>query len=343
MGKGKIILVVVILALVLMGGIGLLTLNPAPLIHGYDGPVAQIVDIDAPDYGEGVNENYREVVTPTHAEVYLDIMDILDTLTPCGLRVEIMGAPNVGTSEVIDEISRSVIDKEAKTNTTTMVQVQRIKCQMSVTVATYRGGLASTPGATFWIQVEENAYSIFSNADNNLAYVTAIFNAEVPQERGSMEYVGIAKGYNFPPTTVSKHPMPQWVIDAGYQPTGELFEVVKFPIEIMSGVPTYEWLVRTESDVTFTIGIDVTLIGEWVQVKDWIDWELPEPDDIDIWLIVLILLALVGVVGSVFIIVRLGGRFHPILLLFFVAVCWIPLVLWVSMDVVAKLTELLGG
>jgi len=340
LGKGKLILIVVILALVLMGGIGILTLTSQPLIHGYDGPVAHLVEVEH-EYPSGINPTVT--VTPTYASVEpRAIIEPLEPLIACGLRCEIMAAPNVGDSEVIDTLTRSVIDKEAGTNTTTTVQVQRIKCQMSVTVVTYGGGMASAYPTIFWIQVEENAYSIFSNADNNLAYIVNIFNAEVPQERGNMEYVGIAKGYNFPPTTVSKHPVPQWVIDAGYQPAGELFEVVKFPIEILSGCPYLEWITRVESDITFTIGIDVTLIGEWVQVKDWIDWELPDPTD-QMWLIVLILLALVGVVGSVFIIVRLGGRFHPILLLFFVAVCWIPLILWVSMDLIGKLQEFLGG
>jgi len=338
LGKGKLILVVVILALVLMGGIGLLTLTTGPLIHGYDGPVAAITEVEH-DYPSGIYP--AVVVTPTHAEVYPQTAEITDLFVASGLRCEIMGAPNVGTSEVIDEVVKSVIDKEAKTNTTTTVQVQKVKCQMSVTAATYRGGLASVFGTTFWIQVEENAYSIFSNADNNIAYIVNIFNAEVPQERGNMEYVGMAKGYNFPITSVSKHPVPQWLIDAGYQPAGELFEVVKFPIEIMSGCPYFELITRVESDITFTIGIDVILIGEWVQIKDWIDWELPEPED-QIWLIVVILLAVVGVAGTVLIVVRLGGKFHPVLLFIFVAVCWVPLILWIGLDIVGTLQEMLG-
>ena len=57
---------IVALLIVVFAGLRMSSL----VIHGYDGPVATIVDIDAPEYGEGANENYRELVTDAHAHGY---------------------------------------------------------------------------------------------------------------------------------------------------------------------------------------------------------------------------------------------------------------------------------
>ena len=314
------------------------------VIHGYDGPVATIVDIDAPDYGEGANENYRELVTDTHAHVYLDGLDPIGIFAPCGLRMEIQAAPNVISSEIIDTLTRNVIDTVAKTNTTTTVEVQRVRCDMQVHVTTYEGGLASCYGATVWIQVEENAYSIFSNADNNIAWIAHIYTRDAATEIGSMEFIPTSAGYTFPLTTVSKHTVPQWLRDSGYSASGELFEVVKFPIEILSGVPYLGWITRHESSISFDIGFDVILVGEWKEVHPYLEGGWPDPTELDpTWLIITILLSIVGVAGSVLIVVRLGGRFHPVLLFIFVALTWVPLILWLGTDLIGKLQEFLGG
>jgi len=273
----------VVILVVMVGGVVLPLMYKPLLIHGYDGPVAKIVDIDAPDYGEGVNENYREVVNPTHAEVYLAGLEILGPLAPCGLRMEIQAAPNVIEPEtkVIDTLTRHVIDKVAGTNTTITVEVKRVRCDMTVAVLTYQGGLASCYGATFWIQVADNAHSVFTNADNNIVWIAHIYTREPAVEQGSMEFIPTMGGSTFELTTVSKHPVPQWLIDSGYQPEGELFEVVKFPIQILSGCPSYSFPgVRTESSVEFDIGFDVILIGEWKEVHPYLEGGLPDPPDL---------------------------------------------------------------
>ena len=330
----------VVVLILLFGGIGFLTLSTGPMIHGYDGPVATITEIEH-IYPSGINPVVE--VTPAHASVYPQTADFLDLAVACGLRMEIQAAPNVINQEVIETLTRSVLDAEAKTNTTITVEVKKVHCDMTVTVSTYNGGLASCFDTTFWIQVEDNAYSIFTNADENLVYVPHIYTRDLPVERGSMEFIPTSSGWTFPPTTVSTHEVPQWVRDSGYQPSGQLFEVVKFPIRILSGVPSYGWFVRTESSVTFDIGFDVILIGEWKQVHQYLEGDWPDPDSEDpMWLIITILLSIVGVAGTVFIVVRLGGRFHPILLLLFVAVCWIPLALWLATDVIGNFLVAFG-
>jgi len=281
-----------------MVGSVLLPFRTRPLlIHGYDGPVAKIVEIDH-RYQPLANVGPYENVEDTHAEVYPASPDWLDLMTPAGLRMEIQAAPNVISQEVIDTLTRSDIDKEAKTNTTTTVEVKRVRCDMQVHITTYQGGLASVLDTTFWIKVEDNAHSVFTNAENNIVWIAHIYTREAATERGSMEFIPTSAGYTFPLTTVSRHPVPQWLTDAGYQPEGELFEVVKFPIQILSGVPVFSFPVtRTESSVSFDIGFDCILVGEWKEVHPYLEGGWPEVPDFLADLIAFLVLFFWGVLG----------------------------------------------
>jgi len=274
--RRDILAIIALLAIlaVMVGGVVLPFMYGPLVVHGYDGPVAKIVEIDH-DYPSEIVE-----VTDTHASVYPDTDDIMDLLISCGLRMEIQAAPNVLSQEVIDTLTKNVVDDVAKTNITKTVEVKKVKCDMTIHVSTYQGGLASALDTTFWIQVSDNAHSVFTNADNNIVWIAHIYTREVAIERGSMEFIPTSGGYTFPLTTVSKHPVPQWLIDAGYQPEGELFEVVKFPIRILSGVPSYTFPnVRTESSVSFDIGFDCILVGEWREVHDYLEGEWLELPD----------------------------------------------------------------
>ena len=342
MGKGKLYLVIAIIIVVFIGGVGLLSLNTGPMIHGYDGPVATISSIDD-RYAEDPLLTRRFISGPA-AYVYPIAPDIVDIGTMCGVRIEIMAAPNVITTDYIDTITEVVVDDEAQTNYTKNWDVQRVTCSMSATVQTYEGGVAKCGETTFWIRLEKNAYSIFSNADESYAFFVNVYTRDTAQVTGEMEVVPTAGGWDFELTPVDTEPVPQWLTESGYTGNVNNFDVVEFPITVLNAQPTvFAELIRTgEASATFDIGIDVTLVGYWEEVKTYRDWEWPEPED-QTWLIVVIILAIVGVAGTVLIVVRLGGRFHPVLLFIFVAACWIPLILWVSMDLVGKLQEFLGG
>lgn len=324
---------------VMVGGVVLPFMSGPPLlIHGYDGPVAKIVDIEH-DYPSGINP--AVTVTATHAEVYPQTAELFDAFVACGLRMEIQAAPNVISQEVIDTLTRSDIDKEAETNTTTTVEVKRVRCDMRVHITTYQGGLASAFDTTFWIQVEDNAHSIFTNADNNIVWIAHIYTREVAIERGSMEFIPTSKGYTFPLTTVSKHPVPQWLINAGYQSEGELFEVVKFPIQILSGVPVFSFpITRTESSVSFDIGFACILVGEWKEVHPYLEGGWPEPPDFLADLIAFLVLFAWIIVGFISTILVLRYVPDPKMKLLAVGIVWVVLIVIFG---VAAIETWLGG
>lgn len=252
-------------------------------ISGYDGPVAQIVDIDHTYDEEFIGSGLGEYINPTEAAVYPMTTDLLDIITPCGLRMEIMGIPNVLSSEIIDEITEIILDPEAGTNTTKIWEVQKVKCSMSATITTYGGGLADIWGdVEFWIQVNDNSLnSMFSTADENFAYIPNIYTRTQAVTEGHMNVVPTAGSYDFDRTSVDEEETPQWIIDGGYSSNVGKYRTVKFPLKVLSAVPLFGGIppMRTESYTTFDIGIDILLFGYWEQTKDYREWEWPELPD----------------------------------------------------------------
>ena len=277
--KVKTILGVVIVLFIILGGMFYLGFGqPKPLvIHGYDGPVATIHSMDD-CYADDPMLTYRET-HPTSSCVYPIAPDVFDIATQSGMRIEIQGGINVLSTEIIDTIEKYEIDDATKTNITQTWEVQKVKCSMGITVATHSGGLADTPGVTWWIMVEENAYSVFSTAEESEAYIINVYTRELTLTEGDLEVVPTAKGADFPIVPIAEVDAPQWLLDSGYTSNLRLFDIIKFPIQVLRGhaAIAYNPLpYRIDAYSTFDIGLDIILFGYWEQVKDVRDWGWPE-------------------------------------------------------------------
>jgi len=289
-GKIKLvgIFVLVIIGLSFIGG-----MLPTFMISGYDGPVAQIVDIDHTYDEEYTGTGSTSYVNPTEAAVYPTVTDLADLFVSTGLRMEIMALPNILTTEVIDTIDQSVtkvtdtgtIDGEGYTDyltTNKTWEVKRVTCNMQVTVRTYSGGLADVWGdVVFWIQLDNNANSMFTTAAESIVFFVNVYTRDAVEKTGTMDVVPSAGGYDFDLTSMASTPVPQWVIDSGYTTNANLFRTVQFPLKVLSGAPYLQVVTRFESSATWDIGIDLILIGEWEQVKTTRVWDagVDEPED----------------------------------------------------------------
>ena len=283
----KRILVYLSVALVILGLVTFLFLPllREPLaITGYDGPVATFNDVESStipqvDIDSGM---WIKTVTPTRISIYPVSWDIGDVLTPCGLRAEIQSVPNVLSQEVIDTVSKSVIDEVAETNTTTTVEIVKAKCNMGIAIATYEGGLATIRDVTFWIELQDNADSIFSSADDRFAYFVDIYLRDTAEEQGSMTVHPSAEGAGFDTDPITEEEVPQWLIDAGYQTSGSKMTHIRFPLEVLTAVPILIPgipPVREESNTEWDIGFDVILTAKWVHVADYKDFNFPDLPD----------------------------------------------------------------
>lgn len=336
-GRTKAIGIIVILIIVGLTATSLVL--PTFMISGYDGPVASVVDIDHTYRDFYIETDTVEYINPTEAAVYPAISDLVDVFIATGLRAEIMAAPNILTSEVIDTIEQSVsVATGTGTNelgeeytdyemTNKTWEVTRVSCNMQVTVRTYSGGLADVYGdVVFWIQLEDNAFSMFSTAEESICFFVNVYTRDAIVKTGTMDVVPSAGGYDFDLTSIESTPVPQWVVDSGYTTNANLFRTVQFPLKVLSGapylgvVPFVDLGTRYESSATWDIGIDVILIGEWEQVKTTRVWKsgVDEPDDLS-WLIPYIVI-LVGLICTVVAGKFVGGNI-PVLLLT-IAVIW---------------------
>ena len=268
--------------ILLLGGIvwifGSLSIKPM-VIMGYDGPVATIDRIEH-TYPSNLNLLSTSNIG-TSAQVDTGTNDLLDAFTPAGVRCEINSAPRVLSTDETDEISRSVIDEEAGTNTTTTVVVHKVKCEMGLTLSTFKGGLQSLYKTTFWIHLSENSFSVFTDADESTAFIVFVETTSLPNIVGSFSSDPQGSGSPVDLTSVGSYEVEQWIIDAGYTSNLNYFKEVEFPVSALDGAPTSVLGIgRTESSATLTFTIDVWLFGEWEQVADYTPWEWPEPPDL---------------------------------------------------------------
>ena len=298
-------------------------------ITGYDGPVGGFVDVEwdfvqEQDFEAGAAV---KIVAPTDAQIYLVTPDWMDILICTGLRAEMQVVPNVLSQEVIDTISKSVLDEEAETNTTTTVEIWKAKCNLGLTVETWEGGLAQIKDVTFWLELQDNADSIFSSATDRYAYIVEVYNRNQVLKEGSMTVVPTAQGAGFVPTTITEEEVPQWLIDAGYQASGSQMTHIKIPIKILSAVPIQSGNVRLESYTTWDIGFDVIMTAKWVHVSDYKEWGWPELPDF--WGTLLDAIAqfawyIAGIVVSIVVILKVKDPRYIALLL---GIMWL-VVLW---------------
>ena len=277
MGRGKIIIVVLVLFMILGVFVGVMKLmNPTPLvITAYDGPVASMSRIEDtyPDSGGVMVRS----VGVADALIYPDVPDIFDYGTPSGLKCEINADPNVIEFEEIDTITRLDVDVDAKTNTSENVAVQIVKGTMGIKVSTFSGGLADAYPTTFWIKLEENDFSVFQGVDDSYAAFLEVYTTDAPLIYGDIDVVPSAGGVNIPMTPLGEQPpTPEWItrLYGGV----ENLRIVEFPIKVMRGHGAFGLPLRTEAYVDFRIGFDVILFGYWEQVHDYREWDAGIPD-----------------------------------------------------------------
>lgn len=304
--------------------------NPITIM-GYDGPVAEIVDMEDGygdiHYFQGIGFPTMRSVTTAAASVYPSTPDLIDLMVPSGLKMELQAAPNVISYEALDDIEIKEEDTAKEETTTHTIKQQIAKCDMSLTVTTYQGGLADAPTTTFWIQISENAYSVFTDSADGIAYILMAYTLEIPTKIGDIDTTPSAKGFVFPLTSVETEESPAWVRDY-YTESIDEFRVVKFPLTVGRGHATVG-IPRAESSMTFLIGIDILLLGYWKVVHAYLEWEWPDfwgnLFDALIWAFWLI----VGVIATVLLLIKVKEpRMKIVSILVLWAILAFPLGWW---------------
>ena len=280
MGKGKpIIIVLFIAALIVFVGLGLGRVRPF-IISGYDGVTAKFVDIE---------HNYHTEIPQVTIGVTTATLDFLPfdaaAFVPTGVRAELGQPQYIGQR---DDYYRniSVVNHAAKTNVTEYWEAHVVDMIMSVTFKTTGTGLAPITDVVFWVELEENPYSVFTAADDAIAFILEVYTTQ-PATINNLQLNDVepaAGGTTIDMTSLEKADIPDWILDSGY--TGKITDLkrVKFPLKIIKMQPTNLALIRqVEGQVTFHLHIDVLLFGHWEllgQYKEYIPPDLPDETDL---------------------------------------------------------------
>lgn len=287
----KKVIAILIIAFVFIGAIGLPHLVPRfeTVISGYDGLEATMQDVT---HGYTTAE---ESITPTTAQVDPFPASAVGALTDVtGVRAEI-GQPEVIGQRQDYEKSINVLDEEEGTNTTKTWEARIVELEMGIVLRTCGAGWVAIEDVTFWIELKETTTSVFSNADESLAYIISVETIEPATLEGDIDVSPASGGKEVEMTTIKTEEPPQWLIDSGYSGNLRYFTDVKFPIKVISATPAIaagfigEWLnLRTEAQATIRLEVEVLLFGYWEVVKEYNPIEPPPyPDwlgDLIAWL-----------------------------------------------------------
>jgi len=316
-------------ALVWFAGGGRLP-DPLAIIQGYGGMNAMFTGVTGP-YDSESDYLVDKVVTEAYA-TYDPAGRLYD---PTGIKAEIQAAINIVKTEPLDPVSKSTINETAKTNTTETVAVNRVFCDLGLTIRTAGTGLGVLNDIIFTIQVEENSRNIFPGATDSICYILLVETQEAAEVTGWMDVTPASGGYVFPLTTVKTVPVPEWITASGYSGLLSDLKIVSFEVKIENTAPASFLLVKTaEAQAVLDIHIQVLQFGYWKVVKPYTPWVGPPTIDPWKWLSDLFaaigqfLAVIMGVIVTIVILVKVK---RPRLAIVAVVILWVALAFFLGM------------
>jgi len=288
--------ILVLVVSIIYVGTGFKPASSVPIM-GYDGITSEFVDIEH-GYTDA-SESISITSASMRPKTVLDNGMISNLLTPTGLRAE-LGQPSVIGSRL--DWSDMIIVEDETTSTRKTWEAHIIQAQMGVTIRTDGIGVATVNNVIFWIQLEENSYSVFTDATESIAFIIEVYTYDEATE-SNIDLIDVdpASGsYTIPPTTVETEPIPPWIAESGYTGNLQNFKKIKFPLKVLEATPGHilGWA-RTETQVTFHLQIDILLFGYWEVVSEFKKWIEPDIPDLIADLLAFIIQFLGLIIGLV--------------------------------------------
>lgn len=271
-------LIVMLLLVAILLGMGFVGIRPfgVGMPHGYDGVVAT---------AHSVEHDYANVVTvsdPFYRGIDPDGL-------PTGLRASCNSPQYVGhiDDDPIVTFEKVMVDGVVKNKTKT-IKVSKVNFEMNIDVETYGFGTHMIRDVSFWFELQNNPFSIFTGADEVAIAVIKVATTTRPvieQKGDDIDFFPKAGGQQIALYTMNdvKLPdVPDWLEKDYVVENIEKLQNVKFAIDVFIADPIWQvvWFggYRVDCLVTFTLSIDVMLFGEWTDLKPWEEYIPPEPD-----------------------------------------------------------------
>lgn len=276
------ILLILILPVALPFIYGITQLGIIP--HGYDGVIATTLEVEH-DYEilDEYNTGLAMGIDPYGAEGR--IWSPLET----GLRLSITSPQYVRNEDrSIDPFTDMFFDTAGTQWTQTTTQkVSLMTFEMSMILSTYGDGFGEITDVTFWIELSNNDFSVFTGADDVAISVINVYNMERPyisQTGTTIDFEPESGGADYPLHSMEGSDIssfPDWATGSYNVENLRRLSNVKFPLYVLEADPTTVSLIdwtRVECQVEFTLGIDVMVFGEWRDLKPYREVEPPDPD-----------------------------------------------------------------
>lgn len=284
----------------------------AVIPHGYDGVIATTFEVEH-DY-------------PTVAEYNTGLAMGIDPYgnsgpLQTGLRVSITSPQYVRSEDrsgLVPSVENIVDAVGVEWIQTTTQKASKMTFDMTIILSTYGEGFLPIENVYFWIKLSNNDFSVFTGADDVAISIINVYNMERPfisQTGETVDFEPESGGADFPLHEVEGAEIssfPDWAADSYNLENLKRLSNIMFPLYVLEADPTtvsiIDWT-RVECQVEFTIGIDILVFGEFVELKPYREVDPPDPD-LTWWemlmealgggleVIYLIVFVLIGIIGT---------------------------------------------
>jgi len=263
--------IIFLIVFVIIALIGLSFIIPIILpfsTSGFGGISSNVQSLDN-SYADASQYTYSGSITSYGA--FMDFTSSTTMFFPCDLRLE-LGQPSFKGR--ITDYSKTITVEGDDAKITRTYEVSIASFQMGLSFRTSGRGIGPVMDSTFWIEVTENAYSVFEDADAVEAYILEVVTIK-PAEYGFIQLADVtpsAGGFKFDLESLSNDHVPQWILDSGYQGVISQFKDVRFPVVINRLGPYYDVITRAENQVSLFLELRVLCFGFWEVVAPYDPW-----------------------------------------------------------------------
>ena len=303
--------------IILLVVVGIIILFVAPIgfvISGYGGLESTVHSV------EEEHDSVDSEIFPTIAHV--------NSYWTTDLNFE-LGQPQFRTTEstYFNEI------EETKDNGDLLVRTWEVRIayfDLAATVRTAAPGFTQIADIDFWIELKQNDYNVFQDADEVKAYILEVVTvgaAEV-SSTAHIEVSPVAGGFSFDMDPLQSEPIPSWMADSGYQESLSNLKNVRIKLTVLRAEPYYiPAIIRADQQATWRMEVRALVFGFWEVLSPydpcipgdvWEGW-FPWLDDIFLGL----QLILGGILGLVITVAIVKMPLPPTVKLIGLAVAWI--------------------
>ena len=260
------------LSLIIIAGILLLLFGSmfgGFIVSGYGGIASRI---------HSVEHNYPRVdsVTIVQSETIASITP--DTFGPLGataIRLE-LGQPQYKSDDLW--YSNEIIEEDDYGETKRTWAVHIAYFDLGFTIKTEGAGVLAITDITFWIELQENQFDVFTAADDVEAYILEVVTLE-PVVTTDVNLVNVepaSGGFSFDMIAIDSTPIPDWMANAGYQGALSELKDIRFSVHVNSMSPFVIGLMRNDHQATWKCEVRALVFGYWEVYSPYDEWKPPE-------------------------------------------------------------------